>query len=276
MRRILGVLMLLIGAIGIMLSIAGIIAGQQLVDEMAAGLEANLKLTIDSLDTIHESLLLTKVIVGEMNEGLTTVETTADNVAITLNNTRPLLQQISDVTSQEVPESLETLQESIPALLEVASAVDSTLGTLSAFRIDESILGIPFRYDLGINYEPEVPFAESVADLGSSLDGLPAQLRTLDVYINVTDRNVQTIGRNVTEIADSLSAINESVAELNPLLDDYVATVTEVSDSLRQSRLRLARQVQLVKIVLTVVMAWLGLAQIAPLYLGWELAMGRR
>lgn len=276
MRRTLGVLMLLIGVSGILFSIAGIIAGQRLIDEVAASLEANLNLTLDSLDTIHESLQLTKATVAEMNEGLTTVETTADNVALTLNDTRPLMRQISRVTSQEVPESLEALQESMPALLEVASAIDGTLGTLSAFRIDRTILGIPFQYDLGINYDPEVPFAESVADLENSLEDLPAELRTLDGYIDVTDRNLQIIGGNVTEIADSLNAINENVAELSPLLDEYMVTVTEVSDSMRQSRSMLARQVRLVKFVLTAVMAWLGLAQIAPLYLGWELVTGRR
>ena len=276
MRRLLGVVMLLIGVIGVAISIFGMIIGQRLVDEMAAGLDANLALTLESLDTVYDSLLLTRDMVTEINEGLGTVETAADNVALALNNTGPLLRQISSVTGNEVPESLEAVQESIPALLEVATTIDETLYVLSDFQIDQSILGIPLRWNLGVDYDPEVPFATSVEELGNSLDGLPSQLREMQIYIDVSEENVETIGTDVMVIADDLSAINENVAELDPLLEEYLATVTAFSDSLRQSRAQLAEQVRMVKIVLTVVLAWIGLTQIAPLYLGWELIRERR
>jgi chromosome segregation ATPase len=268
--------MLLIGVVGVALSIAGLIVGQQLVDQVAASLETNLDLTLESLDTVHESLRLTQSMVTEVNEGLNTVQLTAENLGQTLEDTRPLLQQISQVASEEVPESLEALQENMPAMLEVAAAVDDTLSTLNNFRIDRTILGIPFQYDLGIDYDPEVPFAESVAQLERSLDGLPEELRALEEDIDVTDENVQIISGNVTEIADNLSNINESVADIDPLLDDYMATVVEISDSLRESRAMLDDQIRTVRVVLTLVLAWMGLTQIAPLYLGLELIQGRR
>lgn len=276
MRRLIGAFMLLIGVFGVVLSIIGMIVGQRLVDEVAAGLEANLTLTLESMDTVYESLVLTQEMVAEINEGLATVETTADNVALALENTGPLMEEISEVTSEEVPESLETVQASIPALMEVATTIDETLFVLSDFRIDQQILGIPLRWDLGVNYDPEVPFATSVEQLGDSLDGLPGQLRSLRVYISVTQENVGTISTDVMEIADNLNAVNENVAELDPLLDEFLATVTEFSDSLRQTRQMLVEQVRMVKIVLTIVLAWMGLTQIAPLYLGWELVTGRR
>jgi len=276
MRRLIGAFMLLIGVFGVVLSVIGMIVGQRLVDEVAAGLEANLTLTLESMDTVYESLVLTQEMVAEINEGLATVETTADNVALALENTGPLMEEISEVTSEEVPESLETVQASIPALMEVATTIDETLFVLSDFRIDQQILGIPLRWDLGVNYDPEVPFATSVEQLGDSLDGLPGQLRSLRVYISVTQENVGTISTDVMEIADNLNAVNENVAELDPLLDEFLATVTEFSDSLRQTRQMLVEQVRMVKIVLTIVLAWMGLTQIAPLYLGWELVTGRR
>lgn len=276
MRRIFGVFMLLIGVLGIALSVAGMIVTQRLVDEMASGIDANLTLTLESMDTVRESLLLTQDTVAEINDGLDTVETTADDVAQALENTKPLLQEISDVTSEEVPDSLETVQESIPALLEVATTIDETLYLLSDFRIDQQILGIPLRWDLGVNYDPEIPFATSVEELGGSLEGLPAQLRSLQVYVDVAEENVDTIGADVTEIADSLQAVNENVAELDPLLNEYLVTVTEFSDSLRETRTTLAEQVRMAKRVLTLLLAWIGLIQVVPLYLGWELVTGRR
>ena len=276
MRKALGIVMLIIGVSGVVLSVVGTIIGQRLVADLGKGLEANLTLTLDGLDTVNESLILTKSTVGSLSEGLATVEDTAENVSVAIDDTRPLLQQASTVTTQRVPESIETFQEGLPALIEVAGTVDETMRTLSNFNVDRRILGIPLSFDLGVDYDPEVPFDETVEELGASLEGMPEQLRSLEESMSVTDDNMRAISRNVSEIGRDLSAINEDVAEIEPLLDEYISTVREISDALRQARLSVRRQLDQMRIVVTVIMVWFGLMQIAPLYLGWELFTGDR
>lgn len=199
-----------------------------------------------------------------------------DNVSIAIDDTRPLLQQSSSVTTEQLPASIEAFQETMPALVEVAGTIDDTLRTLDAFNVRRSILGIPLDFDLGVEYDPEVPFDESVSDLGASLEGVPQQLRSLRQHIETTNDNLRTMSRNVSSISSDLGTINSSISRVEPLLDEYIAIITELSDSTRQARLLLQRQIGQVKFVLTVAMIWLGLTQIAPLYLGWELATGRR
>lgn len=276
MRKALGIVILATGVLGIILSIAGIIAGRRLVDSMGQGLQSNLTTTLDSLETVKETLILTKLTVGQLSEGLSTVEDTMDNVSIAIDDTRPLLQQSSSVTTEQLPASIEAFQETMPALVEVAGTIDDTLRTLDAFNVRRSILGIPLDFDLGVEYDPEVPFDESVSDLGASLEGVPQQLRSLRQHIETTNDNLRTMSRNVSSISSDLGTINSSISRVEPLLDEYIAIITELSDSTRQARLLLQRQIGQVKFVLTVAMIWLGLTQIAPLYLGWELATGRR
>lgn len=276
MRRILGIVMLAIGLSGVILSLAGLIVGHRFVDSIGDGLETNLTLTIESLETVKETLILTKATVRQMDEGLGTVQETADNVSVAIDDTRPLLQQASVVTTQELPQSIEAFQESMPALREVAGTIDETMRTLDSFNVDRSILGIPLAFDLGVEYDPEVPFDESVNQIGESLEGVPEQLRSLEEHIELTGENLQTISRNVSDIATNLGAINSTVGEVEPLLDEYITIITELSDSARQSRLMVQRQMDQVKVVVTVVMIWFGLTQVAPLYLGWELWTGRR
>jgi hypothetical protein len=187
-----------------------------------------------------------------------------------------MLQQISRVLSDDVAGGLETFQGSLPELVEVAATIDETLTTLSSFRIDRTILGIPLRYDLGIDYDPEVPFAESVEELGTSIEGLPAELRVLETYLNVADANVQEISGNVRQIGDDLAGVNQTVDELGPLLDDFIATLTEFGDSTRQTRANLTAQLETFETVWMIVMVWLALTQVAPLYLGYELVRGLR
>lgn len=276
MRKALGIVILATGVLGIILSIAGIIAGRRLVDSMGQGLQSNLTTTLDSLETVKETLILTKLTVGQLSEGLSTVEDTMDNVSIAIDDTRPLLQQSSSVTTEQLPASIEAFQETMPALVEVAGTIDDTLRTLDAFNVRRSILGIPLDFDLGVEYDPEMPFDESVSDLGASLEGVPQQLRSLRQHIETTNDNLRTMSRNVSSISSDLGTINRSISRVEPLLDEYIAIITELSDSTRQARLLLQRQIGQVKFVLTVAMIWLGLTQIAPLYLGWELATGRR
>jgi hypothetical protein len=276
MRRVLGLIMLVIGLVGVVLSIAGARSGRRLVADMGAALDSNLQLTVQSLETINESLMLTKATVRQLGDSLDTMEVTAGNVATLLEETQPLLQQISRITSNDMAEGLETFRARLPELVEVADTIDQTLTTLSRFRIDRTILGIPLRYDLGIDYDPEVPFAQSVEEIGTSIEDLPDQLRALELYFDVTDDNLGEISGNMSEIAGDLAVVNGSVGDLEPLLDEFMVTVTEFGDSTRQMRVTFQQQLATFRTVWTVVMVWLALTQIAPLYLGYELLAGRR
>jgi hypothetical protein len=154
--------------------------------------------------------------------------------------------------------------------------IDRTLVTLNNFRIDEEILGFPLQYDLGVDYTPEVPFDQSVRELGEGLEGLPESLRTLQVYINVTNGNLQTVSQDIRTLADDLSTVNGRINELDPILDEYIRLITATNDNTRQLRAQINDDVQSIKNGITLVMVWLAITQIAPLYLGWELVTGRR
>ncbi len=275
-KRVLGLLMLLIAVGGIVLAVAGARLGHRLVDRVAANFDQTLQLTSQSLDTVAETLTLAKSSIADVNTVMETAETTADNLAITINDTRPLLGQISSVASEQVPDSLETIEQAFPSLEQVAGVIDTTLVTLNNFRIDEEILGFPIQYDLGVDYAPEVPFDQSVRELGQGLEGLPESLRTLQVYINVSSSNLQTVSQDVRNLADDLHTVNGRINELNPILDEYLVLITTTNDNTRQLRAQINSDVQSIKNGITLVMIWLAITQIAPLYLGWELVTGQR
>ena len=275
-RRFLGMLMLLIAVGGIGLSLFGIRLGHGLIDSIAANFDQTLQLTSQSLDTVSETLLLAKSSIADVNTVMETAETTADDLAQTVNETRPLLTQISAVTSEQVPDSLETIQAAFPSLEQVAGVIDSTLVTLNGFRIDEQILGLNIQYDLGIDYEPEIPFDQSVRELGQGLEGLPESLRALQIYINVTDGNLQTVSQDIRNLADDLNVVNGRINELDPILDEYLVLITDSNDRTRELRGQINDDVQNMKNGVTLVLVWLAISQIAPLYLGWELVTNRR
>jgi hypothetical protein len=275
-RRILGVVMLLMGLLGLALSVVGAINSPRLIDNIGRGLETSLVLTSQNLDTAKETLLLAKTTMGQVNDGLDTVESAALNVSQTISETRPLLNEVSQVVSHDLPHSLEAFQAAVPDMAQAAGIIDDTLTTLSNLRIDQRILGFPLRFDLGIRYAPEVPFDESVNRIGESLEGVPARLRGLEEYMDVTDANLEIISQDLVVMSKDLDALNDGLADVEPLLDDYIRAATEAGGVIEQTRANLSTDLETAKLVVMGLMIWIGFTQIVPLYLGWELITGRR
>ncbi|MCB8944924.1 MAG: hypothetical protein H6658_14335 [Ardenticatenaceae bacterium] len=286
-KRFLGLLMIIIGLSGIWVGWRSAQAAQTAVDNIAASLQTNLELLTQSLDTVIESLALAKQTVTDVGSSLNTVEETADGLSQALDDTQPLLEQVSDIASSDVPQSIEAVQAAIPNMAEVAGAIDSTLTTLNRFKIDESFdIPNPFSsqplytfdldFDLGIDYDPSVPFDETVRQLGASTEGLPAELRGLATHIDTSSQNLASISENVTTIGEDLGTVNQRIAELDPLLDEYIRLVTELNDQTRLVKAGMSTQLEGIQDTINIIMIWFILTQIAPLYLGYELLTGKR
>lgn len=274
-RRIAGLALLIIGLAGVVLAVAGFVVSGRVVDAVGQALDDTLGLTSNSLTTVGETLVLAQTTLADVNAGLDTVEETAVSLADTLADSRPLLEQVTQITSEDAPNSIEAVQAAIPNVAEVAGVIDDTLITLNDFRIDESFLGIVLQYDLGVNYAPTQPFDETVNELGESLDGLPAQLRSLEPSLTAANENLAVVSANVVSISEDLNVINGRIAEVGPLLDQYINIVDEINGTAVQTQTAVRQQLNTAKIALQVVMVWLGFMQFALLYLGWDLLTRR-
>jgi chromosome segregation ATPase len=177
-----------------------------------------------------------------------------------------------------VPNSIETLQDAIPGLVEVATVIDDALTTLSRFEIDQTIPIVNYRiqYDLGINYDPEVPFDQAVSELGGSLEGLPETLRGLESELATTQASLDTMGGNMEQLATDMATLNASIAEVQPILDEYIRIVTDVNDRMRIASEQIDDQAAQVKQIFNFIFLWMLLFQLVPLYLGLEMAAGER
>jgi len=275
-RRVIGILMLVLGLVGILISIAGVYYGRQLVDNSFAGVDSSLELTSQSLDTAIDSLELAKTTIGDVNEGLDTVETAAVNIARTVDGTRPLIDQVAVVVSDNAPASVEAMQAAIPNSAQVAGAIDQTLITLSDFEIDQTIGTFNLNYDLGIDYAPAVPFDDTFEALGSSLDGLPENLRSTRTDLEVTSENLGTISDSIIRISEDLDTINGRVGEVPALIDQYIDIASQLNGSVTQMRTQVLQQQALAKNVITFVLIWWGLPQLALVMIGWDFLFGRR
>jgi len=241
------------------------------VDALGESLDETLALTSESLNMVTDTLLLTQQTVAQTGQTIGTVSDTTESVAQMLIDTQPLLDDVSRVATVDVPDSLDAVQGTIPNLVAVAGAVDNTLETLSNFDFERTVFGIPIGFDLGIDYDPEAPFDESVAQIGVSLEEVPDSLRGLQVHLDTTNDNLATISDNLQTLTADLAAIEDSVEEVGPLLDEYIRLVEQIDSNIALTRSDLDDQLQTVKTGIIILFVWFGLNQLVPLYLGADL-----
>ena len=280
-KRILGLIMIVTA-----LAIVGVsIFASMRVGDALAGLstsiENTLMFTSDSLATAGETITLTQQTIGEVGTGLDTASTATANLSGAIADSRPFLTSVSTIVTQDLPANLEAVQAALPNVVQVAGVIDTTLTTLNGIGIDRTIdlpfgQSIPIKWDLGINYDPEVPFDQTLATFETTLSGLPESLRALEEDMTVTTDNLGVLSDNLVGISDDLDTINQSVAELVPLLDQYTVLIADLQTSISSAIDRIPAQLEMVRMGIIIGLVLLSLSQLPGLYIGWELISGRR
>ena len=115
---------------------------------------------------------------------------------------------------------------------------------------------------------------DSFVGVAGGLQDISAQLRDLESFRD--GANLDEISATVLTLANDVNGINGQVAEFVNILDQYIAIIDEVNTSIGGVQAGLDGQLGAVKTGIFVIMLWLLLAQITPLYLGWELVSGQR
>lgn len=273
--------MLLTALAILVVSLLGAITVGDAIRNLTSGIQSTLALTSDGLATARGSILLAQGTITDVGAALDTAVTTTGNLSTTVLETKPLLENVRTVTTQEVPDNLESIQTALPSIIQVASVIDTTLTRLANFGIDQQLqlpLGVtvPLQFDLGIDYNPEVPFADSMRQLQTSLDGLPESLRALEGDLTTTVDNVGVLSSDLSATSTSLSAVNDRIAELGPMMDEYVRLIDDLTATMGDVQERVEGQLDMIATGATILFVLLALSQLAPLYLGFELLSGQR
>jgi hypothetical protein len=280
-RRLLGFIMLLTGLIIMVFSLAGMVYVGSALDDLSGSIKSTLTLTTQSLNAARSTLDFLLNTTGDIGQGLEAAVAATGSAAQTMTDSRPLIDNVSDVITQEIPEGVEGIQDALPNIIQVAAVIDNTLETLSSVGIDREIPlpfggSIPLRFDLGIDYNPEVPFDESLRSFQGSLDGLPESLRGLEDDLGATSANLSMLAGDLQLAADNLAGISGRFDEINPLLNQYALLVDQLDATIAQVEADIDQQLGWLRYVVIAALFFLGLTQLAPLYLGWELITGRR
>lgn len=276
MRRILGVLVMSAGILGLVLSLAGL-AGLWVVKPAVAGyIDATLVTLNTSVSTSQQAMEITKQALGATVDSVDALSVMLGATATSVEDTKPVLDEINTLMGEKLPATMESAVSSLESAQQGAVVLDSAIKSLDNFRAVLSaapLLGA-FVEQPKQAYNPEVPLADSLGELAVSLEGLPDMFTTMATNLDQADDNMETIQSSLTTMSDSVGLISKSLSEYEAMVTQSQSSMEGLKAMLNNIQINLDSILNGVLIVLSLFFLWLLAAQVVILSQGWELYQG--
>ncbi|MBN1658222.1 MAG: hypothetical protein JXA93_07455 [Anaerolineae bacterium] len=275
-RRFLGILVMLAGVLGLLLSLAGLAA----VWVVKPTVEVYAQTT---LDTLNDSIVTSKSVVDTTSQALGATVDSVDalsamlgTTADTLEDTQPVLEKFDTIMNTTLPATLKAATDSLYTAQEAAGILESTIVQLDAFRF--LLAGTPMIGDLlpqtGEAYSPEVPLASSLGELATNIEGLPDTFVAISEDLSTTDEKLAAVQDNLITMSDSVAMISSSLSEYERMVVESKGSMDDLASILTNIKSNLPNILNVTAIVLTLLFSWLLAAQVVILSQGWELFQG--
>lgn len=258
-RTVLGKVFLVIGVVGVVLSLVGIVAGLRLLSQLEGALDDSLTLTAEALEVVDASVGVTDDAVGSVTEAIGRTEATTRRLSTGIDDAVGVLDATADLTEDELAATLESVEGTLPALIDVAAVIDRTLSALSA---------APF----GPNYDPDERFDDSLRSIQGDLDGLPESLREQAGLVRDASTSLADVGTGTVAIADDLAELEVALRDAGTLLDEYSATATDARAVVDDRRQELDGGFGLSRVLVVALGLTILTANLVPVGAGWLLS----
>jgi len=208
----------------------------------------------------------------QVEQSLGTIERTLTDVGLALDETRPIIDTTSKLITHDIPQGLDDVQDTMPSIVEAAATVDQSLAFLSKFKFSVPIpFGTPLEVDLGVDYDPEVPFEDAIINLSGTLEGIPDQLRSIEDDLVTVDLNLAVMGDDLIDIAGDIEQMDDQIADINPELERVIAGLLELTSSLASAQSSIPAGIEMAWRGFAAFMVFIIIAQIPSTFTGYLL-----
>lgn len=219
------------------LSLFGLAAGLFVVETLADDARASVSVSQSALEAMADTVAVVDEVASETAASLEAAAGSVDQVSATVDEAVTTLDAVAGFLEGELPETLETIQSSMPAAIQTADAVDRTLRALSLF---------------GVSYDPDEPFGDSLSRVSEALATLPAEVREQSQALRrlvpaATNLSIETEG-----LSGSMTGLEESLAGFTALTADYETTLAEAEVTIADTTSSIDDSIWIMRILVVV------------------------
>ena len=265
LRRLLGVLFIAAAAAGLVFSVVGLVEVWRYRPVVTQKVVETLTVFDRALNTTHDGLAIVGQVVQTTTVDIAALQSTTQALAQAIHDTGPMLDSLTRLTSTDFPAAVAATQTSLASAQSSALLIDNVLATLSS---------TPFL-SVGA-YQPDVPLHTALAQVSDSLNTLTPALATINSSLVEGQTNLGVMETELNKIAKTTNGISTALGSAQTVIDEYKTITTGLKEQLAALQSRVPDWLMALTWILTFMLGWLLIAQVALATLGFSLLRSRR
>ncbi len=243
--RILGMITTLTAVMGLVICVLVGVQVWWVKTQAAARLDSVLTTLEDVVSLTSEGLDSAKTTLQQSQSLAANLAATLDTTSASVESAIPMLDTLTRVTTIDLPETIETTRTALETAQGAAGVIDSTLAFLRA---------IPF---LGIAQGGlQDPLAESLQDVSTSLEPIPASLKSLEPSMSTAQENLDGLPGLLTAISTDADGISTTLLSAGTTIGHLEEKLTSLADNLDNLHNTLPRALSRTAWFITIILLW--------------------
>ncbi len=256
-RRVAGASLVLLGAVGILLSSLAGVQVWRTARQVTAVVNDTLFLVSKTLDDLDYSLGVTSETLTGAAIAVDGVYTTSLEISEALDSTRFTVDEMASLAADDLPRSIESSLVALEALEETAAVIDQLL---RGFQ----------RLGVG-SYDPEIPLDQAVSDTRAGLEPVPSSLHTMAAGLEQTSANLEGVQEGMALMGDHMVGIRENLISAEEAISSHRQTMQQFQEHVRSVDRNVDHPIRTVAWGATILLIWIGLSQLAIIRWGASL-----
>lgn len=200
------------GMLVVVLSVAGLAVGLLLSRSLGDDLRSTVSVSRSALVAIDQTIEAVDLVAADTAASLEAAAGSVESASTTVEGAVDAIEELVTFLDEELPATIESIQSSMPAAIQTANAIDGTLSALSFF---------------GVDYDPDQPFGESLADVNAALSRLPSELSAQSESLRLLTPSAQDLADETGALAGSMGDLTDSLEGFSALTGSYETTLAE-------------------------------------------------
>ena len=242
------------GGCGLVAATAITAFGSAFVASTTRSASEALGVTEDLLVAVTETATAVDLSLAGLEGGLETVQGSVSDAAVTLTQVGRVTEELGEVATVTIPDSLDQLRDSMPQLIATAGVVD---GAMRALRF------------VGVDYDPNQPLDDALRALDMELADLPVDLRGQADAVAEVSRGISDFGGDALGIAGDISAIQDQLESSRDVIAGYPELAEEGRRIVAGARQEIVAQAGVARVTVLILGIAIAVGQTVPIAVGW-------
>lgn len=258
--RVLGWALLIAGALGVVLTLGGLLTVGPALRTFETGVVRELAVADQALQATADGLDLAATSIAEAETTMASLSASLFDVTRAITATTPTLRAVGTLAGSDLPMTVRSTQTALRSAQATAQIIDDVLGALDSIPL----------INLGA-YNPDVPLSTAIGQVNDSLTPIPETLGSIADGMATTADSLERVNTNLVFAAQSVQDLSGNIRDAARIVEQYQDVVSNLQTEVTRLQSSAPVWVAALRWGAWIGLLWLGVTQLALIAYGLDL-----